>query len=192
MKARLSQGTPRFPGFGRARRDPHSNISDRDGLTSQDRLGCDHSLPELDRVRCLAPCLPAAVGGQFQAISTTILGISAFYHDSTDISDEHQRLRTYKKVADVNTAEDAERILSELADRYGPPPEAVTTLLKFSLLKSRAQRLGIEAIDRRQGALNVKFHKDSRIDPDKLRAVGRMAGFTYVRTTDRFELERPK
>jgi flavin reductase (DIM6/NTAB) family NADH-FMN oxidoreductase RutF len=31
-----------------------------------------------------------------------------------------------------------------------------------------------------------------RIDPDKLRAVGRMAGFTYVRTTDRFELERPK
>ena len=84
------------------------------------------------------------------------------------ISEEHQRLRAYKKVADVNTAEDAERILSELADRYGPPPEAVTTLLKFSLLKSRAQRLGIEAIDRRQGALNVKFHKDSRIDPDKL------------------------
>jgi flavin reductase (DIM6/NTAB) family NADH-FMN oxidoreductase RutF len=31
-----------------------------------------------------------------------------------------------------------------------------------------------------------------RIDPDKLRAVGRMAGSTYVRTTDRFELERPK
>jgi flavin reductase (DIM6/NTAB) family NADH-FMN oxidoreductase RutF len=30
-----------------------------------------------------------------------------------------------------------------------------------------------------------------RIDPDKLRAVGRMAGSTYVRTTDRFELERP-
>ena len=31
-----------------------------------------------------------------------------------------------------------------------------------------------------------------RIDPDKLRAIGRMAGSTYVRTTDRFELERPK
>ena len=84
------------------------------------------------------------------------------------ISDEHQRLRAYKKMADVNTAEDAERILSELADRYGPPPEAVATLLKFSVLKSRAQRLGIEAIDRRQGALNVKFHKESRIDPNRL------------------------
>ncbi len=84
------------------------------------------------------------------------------------IADEHQRLRAYKRIADVNTAEDAERILSELADRYGPPPEAVATLLKFSLLKSRAQRLGIEAIDRRQGALNIKFHKESRIDPNRL------------------------
>ena len=29
------------------------------------------------------------------------------------------------------------------------------------------------------------------IDPEKLNAVGRMAGSTYIRTTDRFELERP-
>lgn len=31
-----------------------------------------------------------------------------------------------------------------------------------------------------------------RIDPGKLRAIGRMGGPTYVRTTDRFDLERPK
>ena len=31
-----------------------------------------------------------------------------------------------------------------------------------------------------------------RIDPEKLHAIGRMAGATYARTTDRFELERPK
>jgi flavin reductase (DIM6/NTAB) family NADH-FMN oxidoreductase RutF len=30
-----------------------------------------------------------------------------------------------------------------------------------------------------------------RIDPEKLRAIGRMAGSTYVRTTDRFDLIRP-
>lgn len=30
-----------------------------------------------------------------------------------------------------------------------------------------------------------------RIDPGKLRAIGRMAGSTYIRTTDRFDLERP-
>jgi flavin reductase (DIM6/NTAB) family NADH-FMN oxidoreductase RutF len=43
----------------------------------------------------------------------------------------------------------------------------------------------------------LRFHvrediiENFRIDPDKLQAVGRMAGSTYVRTTDRFDLERP-
>ncbi|MBK6658954.1 MAG: flavin reductase family protein [Proteobacteria bacterium] len=43
----------------------------------------------------------------------------------------------------------------------------------------------------------VRFHIDDeyfddfRIDVDKLRPVGRMAGFTYTRTTDRFDLVRP-
>lgn len=31
-----------------------------------------------------------------------------------------------------------------------------------------------------------------RIDPDRLHAIGRMAGSTYTRTRDRFEMERPK
>ena len=44
----------------------------------------------------------------------------------------------------------------------------------------------------------VRFHirqdllTKYRIDPGKLDAVGRMAGATYSRTRDRFELERPK
>ena len=43
----------------------------------------------------------------------------------------------------------------------------------------------------------VRFHlaedvvDNFHVDPDKLRAIGRMAGITYCRTTDRFELKRP-
>ena len=43
----------------------------------------------------------------------------------------------------------------------------------------------------------VRFHIDDayfsnfRIDPDKLRAIGRMAGNSYTRTTDRFDMIRP-
>jgi transcription-repair coupling factor (superfamily II helicase) len=44
----------------------------------------------------------------------------------------------------------------------------VANLLRFSVLKSTAQRLGIEAIDRRQGAVNIKFHQESKIDPVRL------------------------
>jgi transcription-repair coupling factor (superfamily II helicase) len=84
------------------------------------------------------------------------------------ISDEHQRLRAYKKIADAGTQEATAETLAELEDRYGPAPEAVRSLLKFSALKGSAQKLGIEAIDRRAGALNVKFHKDAHIDPKLL------------------------
>jgi flavin reductase (DIM6/NTAB) family NADH-FMN oxidoreductase RutF len=44
----------------------------------------------------------------------------------------------------------------------------------------------------------VRFHvredlvENYRIDPDKLAAVGRMGGPTYVRTRDRFDLKRPE
>ena len=44
----------------------------------------------------------------------------------------------------------------------------------------------------------IRFHVDDvlfddyRIDPVKLRAIGRMGGPMYARTTDRFDLQRPK
>jgi flavin reductase (DIM6/NTAB) family NADH-FMN oxidoreductase RutF len=37
-----------------------------------------------------------------------------------------------------------------------------------------------------------QYFDDFKIDPDQLRAIGRMGGATYTRTTDRFELPRPK
>jgi len=102
-----------------------------------------------------------------QVHSTLNLGLDIRI-PSEYIADEQQRLRAYKRIADVTSAEAATELLSELEDRYGSAPEAVRSLLKFSVLKSAAQKLGIEAIDRRQGALNVKFHKDARIDPKRL------------------------
>jgi len=44
----------------------------------------------------------------------------------------------------------------------------------------------------------IRFHVSDelfdnfKIDPDKLKAIGRMGGPTYTRTTDRFDMERPK
>jgi transcription-repair coupling factor (superfamily II helicase) len=87
------------------------------------------------------------------------------------IADEHQRLRAYKRIADASNAEQGSELLAEFEDRYGPAPDAVRSLLKFSVLKSAAQKLGIEAIDRRQGALNIKFHKEARIQPDRLMSI---------------------
>ena len=91
----------------------------------------------------------------------------------TYIADEAQRLRSYKRIADVQDDEQAKRVLDELADRYGPLPDEVHNLVRFSLLKSFAERSGIESIDRRQGIANIKFHQQSKVDPFKLMALVR-------------------
>ncbi len=100
---------------------------------------------------------------------------------TTYISDEAQRLRSYKRIADAADEERGKRIVDELADRYGPPPEEVQTLVRFSLLKSMAERAGVESIDRRQGFANIKFHQQSKIDPFKLMGlVRRTAGAQFT------------
>jgi transcription-repair coupling factor (superfamily II helicase) len=87
------------------------------------------------------------------------------------IADENQRLRAYKRIADARDSVEAEKVRAELADRYGPLPEAVETLFHFALLKTQAEHVGIEAIDRRGSALQIKFHPGSKIDPAKLMAL---------------------
>jgi transcription-repair coupling factor (superfamily II helicase) len=90
---------------------------------------------------------------------------------SNYIADDQQRLRAYKKIADVREDEQAEATRAELTDRYGALPDAVETLVRFAQLKSTAQKLAVEAVDRRGAWLNIKFHPGSRIEPAKLMAL---------------------
>jgi len=84
------------------------------------------------------------------------------------IPEDAQRLRAYKRIADLQTEEQAQRVLEEFSDRYGAAPAEVRDLMRFSVLKSFAERLGVESIDRRQNFANVKFHMQSRVDPMRL------------------------
>jgi transcription-repair coupling factor (superfamily II helicase) len=80
------------------------------------------------------------------------------------IAEEAQRLQAYKRVADVRTPEDRERVASELQDRYGPLPQPVANLADYALLKSRAEAMRIEAVERRAKKLFVRFREDSKVD----------------------------
>jgi transcription-repair coupling factor (superfamily II helicase) len=84
------------------------------------------------------------------------------------IADENQRLRAYKQIAGGGSPEDHERIEKELADRYGPVPPEIRNLLDYSGLKFMAEKIGIENIDRRHSALNIKFHEQTSVDAAKL------------------------
>ena len=84
------------------------------------------------------------------------------------ITDENQRLRAYRQIANAADAAARERAEKEMEDRYGPVPDAVRNLLQYSALKTLAEQVGIEAIDRRHALLSVKFHKETRVDPSRL------------------------
>jgi transcription-repair coupling factor (superfamily II helicase) len=84
------------------------------------------------------------------------------------ITDENQRLRAYKRIAQATEATERDKVEQELADRYGPVPDDVRRLLQYSGLKTAAEKIGIEAIDRRVSILNVKFHEETRVDGEKL------------------------
>ena len=87
------------------------------------------------------------------------------------ITDENQRLRAYKRIAQAVDLAEREKVEQELADRYGPVPDDVRQLLTYSGIKTAAEKIGIEAIDRRASILNVKFHEETRVDGEKLMAL---------------------
>ncbi len=91
------------------------------------------------------------------------------------IQDENQRLRAYKRIAQATEAKERDKIEQELADRYGPVPEDIRLLLRYSGIKTAAEKIGIEAIDRRSAVLNVKFHEAAQggrmVDAAKLMAL---------------------
>jgi transcription-repair coupling factor (superfamily II helicase) len=99
--------------------------------------------------------------------STITLGLDIRI-PATYIADEMQRLRAYKRLASIDTASDRQKILDELSDRYGTVPEVVVLLAEFSLLRALAQKLGIEAIERRQGYFNIKINEMARVSPENL------------------------
>ncbi|MEO8595092.1 MAG: transcription-repair coupling factor [Candidatus Solibacter sp.] len=84
------------------------------------------------------------------------------------IGDENQRLRAYRQIANATDAEARDRAEKELEDRYGPVPEPVHNLILYSELKTLAEQIGVEAVDRRHNLLNVKFHSETRVDPARL------------------------
>jgi transcription-repair coupling factor (superfamily II helicase) len=84
------------------------------------------------------------------------------------IADENQRLRAYRQIANASDPAARKHVEKDLEDRYGPVPEAVLNLLQYSALKTLAEQIGIEAIDRRHSIVNVKFHEGTRVDPARL------------------------
>ena len=74
------------------------------------------------------------------------------------IPDLNQRLGIYRRIADIQTQEDASDVTDELIDRFGDPPESVNGLIRIAMLRNLASGCGIREI--RQQNSTLFLYKD--------------------------------
>jgi transcription-repair coupling factor (superfamily II helicase) len=85
--------------------------------------------------------------------------------DDSYIPDMNQRLTVYRRVAAVRTAAELDKVMDEVRDRYGAPPQSVRNLAEYASIRVMADRLGVESIDRDAQLVVLKFRPDARLDP---------------------------
>jgi transcription-repair coupling factor (superfamily II helicase) len=101
-------------------------------------------------------------------VRTTLnLGLDIKIPDSY-VADESQRLRLYKRISSLATPEARGELEAELADRYGPIPPSVSNLLSYGLLKSAAEQLLVQSIERKAEDIWMRFHEQTPLEPRRI------------------------
>ena len=85
--------------------------------------------------------------------------------DDRYIPDMNQRLTVYRRMAGVRSDEELEKLVAEVRDRYGPPPESVQNLADYAGIRVLADRIGLESLDREASVVVLKFRPDAKLDP---------------------------
>jgi transcription-repair coupling factor (superfamily II helicase) len=86
------------------------------------------------------------------------------------VADESQRLRLYKRISSLATAQARAELEAELVDRYGPIPASVSNLLSYGLLKSAAEQLLVQSIERKAEDVWLRFHEQTPLEPKRITA----------------------
>ena len=85
--------------------------------------------------------------------------------DESYIPDMNQRLTVYRRMAAVRSAAELDKVMDEVRDRYGTPPESVLNLAEYASIRLLADRLRLESIDREGQLVVLKFRPDANLDP---------------------------
>ena len=75
----------------------------------------------------------------------------------------------YKRIAEIETGEDAMDVMDEFIDRFGDPPSAVQGLVDVALLRSNAAKLGIYEIKQQDTVLLIFMNE---LKPEIVAAIG--------------------
>jgi len=87
---------------------------------------------KVDEIRGTAVAPPPTLALQFQAPA---------YLPEAYVTEAGQRLSLYKRISDVQSLEEVERIEAEMRDRFGPLPEEAARLFDMVRIRQRAQSM---------------------------------------------------
>ncbi len=82
------------------------------------------------------------------------------------IDDEVLKLQMYKKIAMIETEEDASDVTDEFIDRFGDPPLQTQNLIRIAVIRARAKRLGVHEISQNEDKIRFSLIPDVRFGPD--------------------------
>ncbi|WP_447592772.1 transcription-repair coupling factor [Aquipseudomonas campi] len=81
------------------------------------------------------------------------------------LPDVHARLILYKRIANAADEDGLKELQVEMIDRFGLLPEPTKNLVRITLLKLQAEKLGIKKIDAGPQGGRIEFAADTSVDP---------------------------
>jgi transcription-repair coupling factor (superfamily II helicase) len=98
------------------------------------------------------------------------LGLPAYIPDSF-VADENERLVLYRRMARATSLDDLGEIRDEMRDRFGPVPTLVENLIAAMNLRRQMREMMIVSALVKKDQLEIKFHPEAPLEPQKLEAV---------------------
>jgi transcription-repair coupling factor (superfamily II helicase) len=86
------------------------------------------------------------------------------------------KMEVYKKIASIMSQGDLDALYQELADRFGPLPEEVQSLLSLAEIRVICKRLSIASLKERGGSVTAEFSKVAKVSVEKLLRLIRESG----------------
>jgi len=78
------------------------------------------------------------------------------------------KMEVYKKIASIMSQADLDSLYQELADRFGPLPDEVQSLLSLAEIRVICKRLSIASLKERGGSVTVEFSKVAKVSVERL------------------------
>ncbi len=98
------------------------------------------------------------------------LHVSAYIPEDY-VTDTHQRLSFYKRLASSQQVGDLALLHGELQDRYGPPPEPVERLLEVMQIRLLAKHARVASLEIKDAAVVLTFDPKARVPEEGVRRV---------------------